>query len=146
MKWIVEKIDMSSAKSFAFEMIPSEWSLMYIKKRRGPRIEPWETPTIILAHLNDWPVMKLLGFRYEKTFCQNSDKFGYSFIKNNIMFMYLLCIYKKLIILSLFNIDILNFPMHIFTNLTCPLKTYVIRLNNLISMSIYFTKKARFSI
>ena len=31
----------------------------------------------------------------EKTFCQNSDKFGYSFIYKDIMFMYILCIYKK---------------------------------------------------
>ena len=34
---------------------------------------------------------------WKKTFCQNSDKFGYSFIKNDIMFMYILCIYKKTI-------------------------------------------------
>ena len=27
--------------------------------------------------------------------CQNSDKFGYSFVKKNIMLMYILCIYKK---------------------------------------------------
>ena len=59
---------------------------------------------------------------WKKTFCQNSDKFGYSFIKND-MFMYLLCIYKKLIILSLFNIDTLNFTTYILKNLTCPLKT-----------------------
>ena len=36
-----------------------------------------------------------VGSRYgKKTFCQNNDKFGYSLIKNDIMFMYLLCIYK----------------------------------------------------
>ena len=35
---------------------------------------------------------------WKKVFCQNSDKFGHSFIKNDIMFRYLLCIYKKLII------------------------------------------------
>ena len=27
---------------------------------------------------------------WRKTFCQNSDKFGYSFIKNDIMFIYIL--------------------------------------------------------
>ena len=43
---------------------------------------------------------------------QNSDNFGHSFIKNDIMFMYLLCIYKKSIIVSLFKIDILNFTMY----------------------------------
>ena len=31
---------------------------------------------------------------WKKTFCQNSDNFGYSFIKNDIMFMYVLCIKK----------------------------------------------------
>ena len=63
------------------------------------------------------------------------------FIKNDIMFMYLLFTYKKLIILNLFKIDTLNFPMYILTILTCPLKTYVIRLHNLISMNIFFTIK-----
>ena len=81
---------------------------------------------------------KLVGFSYgKKTFYQNSDKFLYSFIKSDIMFMYLHCIYKKIIILSLFNIDTLNFTMYILTNLTCCLKTYVIRLQNLISMNIF---------
>ena len=77
---------------------------------------------------------------WKKTFCQNSDKFCCSFIKNDIMFMYLLYIYKKPIILSLFKIDTLNFTMYILANLTCPLKTYV-RLHNLISMNIFFTIK-----
>ena len=30
---------------------------------------------------------------WEKTFCQDSEKFGYRFIKNDIMFMFILCIY-----------------------------------------------------
>ena len=30
----------------------------------------------------------------KKAFCQNSDKFCYNFIKNDIMLMYLLYIYK----------------------------------------------------
>ena len=58
----------------------------------------------------------------KKTFCQNSEKFGYSFIKNGIMFMYLLFIYKNTIIVSLFKIKTLNFTMHILTILACPLK------------------------
>ena len=76
---------------------------------------------------------------WKKTFCQNSDYFGYRFIKNNIMFMYLLYIYKTPIILSLFKIDTLIFIIYILTILTCPLKTYVIRLHNLISINIFFT-------
>ena len=58
-------------------------------------------------------------------------KIAYSFIKNYIMFMYLLYIYKKTINLSLFKINTLNFTMYILANLTCPLKTYF-RLHNLV--------------
>ena len=66
---------------------------------------------------------QLVGFRYgKKTFCQNSDKFCCSFIKNDIMFMYLLYIYKKPIILSLFKIDTLNFTMYIFSKFDIPFK------------------------
>ena len=59
----------------------------------------------------------------KKSFYQNSGKFGYGFIKNDIMFMYLLFIYKKTIIFSLFKIDTLNFTVYILTIWTCPLKT-----------------------
>ena len=54
----------------------------------------------------------------KKTFFQNSDYLGYCFIKNDIMFMYLLCVYKKPIILSLLKIDKLNFTMYVLTILT----------------------------
>ena len=54
---------------------------------------------------------------------QNSGYFRYHFIKNDIMFMHLLCIYKNPIILILFKIDRLNFTMYILTILTCSLKT-----------------------
>ena len=66
---------------------------------------------------------------------------GYSFIKNDIMFMYIPCVYKKTIILSLFKIDTLNFTMDILTILTSSLKIHVIGLHNLISMNIFFTIK-----
>ena len=59
----------------------------------------------------------------EKTFWQNNDKFGYGFIKNDTMFMYILCIYKKTIILSLLKLDTLNFTMYILTILKYPFKT-----------------------
>ena len=49
----------------------------------------------------------------KKHFYQNSDNFGYSFIKYDIMFSYLLCIYKTPIILSLFKTDTWNFTMSI---------------------------------
>ena len=60
MSWIVEKIDVSSAKSFTFEVIPSERSLMCTKKRRGPKIEPRETPALMPAHSNYWPLRRTL--------------------------------------------------------------------------------------
>ena len=47
------------------------------------------------------------------------------------MFVYLLCIYKKPIILTLFKIDPLNFTIYILTILTCPLKACVIRLHTI---------------
>ena len=53
MAWIVEKIDVPSANSFTFELIPSERSLMLMKERKGPRIDPWVTPALILAHRDD---------------------------------------------------------------------------------------------
>ena len=46
----------------------------------------------------------------KKKNCQPSHKFDYSFIKNDIMFMSVLCIYKKTIILILFKVDPLNSP------------------------------------
>ena len=85
---------------------------------------------------------QLVGFRYgKKSFYQNSGRFGYSLIANDIMFMYLLCNYKKPIILNLFKIDKLHFTTYILAILTYPLKTYVIRLHNLISVNIFYTIK-----
>ena len=43
----------------------------------------------------------------KKTFSQNSDKFGYSFIKNDIVYVYTLYL-QKTIILRLFKIDTLQ--------------------------------------
>ena len=43
-------------------------------------------------------------------------------LKNDIVFMDLLFIFKNHIILSLFKIETLNFTMYSLTILTCPLK------------------------
>ena len=41
-------------------------------------------------------ILYLVWFRYrKKTFCQISDYFGYRLMKNNIILMYLLCVYKN---------------------------------------------------
>ena len=73
--------------------------------------------------------MYCLTFRYgRKHFVKIVTSFAAVLSK---MFLYLLYIYKKPIIVSLFNIDTLNFTMYILANLAYPLKTYV-RLSNLI--------------
>ena len=76
----------------------------------------------------------------EKNILSKCDKFGYSFIENDIMFIYIHCIYRKNI-LSLFKTDTLNFTMYDLMILTCPLKIYVIGIHNLISVNIFFTIK-----
>ena len=61
---------------------------------------------------------------WKKTFRLNNEKFSYNILKNGIIYLNLLCIYKRPIILSLFKFDTLNFIIYILTILTCPLKTY----------------------
>ena len=78
---------------------------------------------------------------WKKIFCQNSDKLGHKFTKNDIMYMYFLCIYKKLIILSLFKIATLNFTMYVLTILTCTLNIYVIGLHKSNFNKHFFTIK-----
>ena len=90
----------------------------------------------------------------KKHFSQSSDKFGYSFIKNDIMFMYIYFVFtKNRIILRLFKIDTLNFTIrlfkidtfnftiHILTISASSLKIYVIGLHNLISMNLLYNCK-----
>ena len=78
---------------------------------------------------------------WKKIFCQSSDKLGHNFTKNDIMYMYFLCNYKKLIILSLFKIATLNFTMYILTILTCTLNIYVIGLHKSNFNKHFFTIK-----
>ena len=60
--------------------------------------------------------------------------------------MYILCTYEKNIVLSLSKIYTLNLTMYILRILTWSLKTYAIRLRNLISMNILFTEDQFFVI
>ena len=69
----------------------------------------------------------------KKTFCQNSDKFGCSFIKNDIMFMYLLCFYKKNHYFKSICSWYIKLHHVYFNDFDMPFKN-VIRLYNLISM------------
>ena len=59
-------------------------------------------------------------------FFENSEKFGNSFIKNDIVYMSLSFIYKNPIISSLLKIVALKFTMYILTVLLYSLKLYVI--------------------
>ena len=48
---ITEKSDVSSANNLGFETKFSGNSFMYIKKSKGPRIEPRGTPASTFAHI-----------------------------------------------------------------------------------------------
>ena len=40
------------------------WKIIDVnKKRRGPKIDPWATPAVILAHLDDWPFRRTLWYQ-----------------------------------------------------------------------------------
>ena len=78
---------------------------------------------------------QFVSFRFEKKILfQNNEKFGYSFIKSGIVYMYLPFIYKKP--LSLFEIAALNFTVYILTILTCSLiKNHVFRKHVFLKLS-----------
>ena len=46
----IEESIISSAKNFAEDFILVSRSLMYMRKRSGPRTDPWGTPDSIGAH------------------------------------------------------------------------------------------------
>ena len=50
-----ENKDVSSANIFASDSKLSGRSLMKIKNKSGPRIEPWGTPARIFFQSEDWP-------------------------------------------------------------------------------------------
>ena len=69
-------------------------------------------------------IILLVGFRYGNKifFFQNSDKSGDSFMKNGIMFIYLLRIYKKPIFLNLFKITKIKLHHVHFNHFDMPFK------------------------
>ena len=50
-----ENIEVSSAKSFAWDSRVSDKSLIYITKNNGPRTEPFGTPDLIVSHSDSCP-------------------------------------------------------------------------------------------
>ena len=60
--WTTENREVSSANSLGFEIKLSERSLTNIKKKRGPRIDPWGTPALTRVHEEYWPFKTTLCF------------------------------------------------------------------------------------
>ena len=54
MSLTTEKIDVSSANNLAVDEMPLVRSLMYIKKNKGPKIEPCGTPASTGVHAEVW--------------------------------------------------------------------------------------------
>ena len=134
--------DFSLKLSMVTEYLISSGIIYYpFKEKISQNLAILASTDILIKSVCDLKVACRVQIWKKKFFCQNSDKFGYSFIKNDIMFMYILCTNKRNIILNLFKIDTLNLTMYILTILTSPLKTYVIGLHNLISMNIFFNIK-----
>ena len=59
-------MDVSSAKSFVIHDKFSLRSLIYIKQKRDPKIEPYGTPAIIGNHVEDWPLSNNLWSATQK--------------------------------------------------------------------------------
>ena len=58
--------EVSSAKSRASELTFSTRSLMYTRKNRGPRTEPWGTPARISDHSEHFPFKTTRCLRFER--------------------------------------------------------------------------------
>ena len=56
--WTTEKMNVSS-KSFVIDDKFLVRSLLYIKKKRGPKIEPCGTQSIVGNHVEDWPLSNI---------------------------------------------------------------------------------------
>ena len=54
--WTTEKMDVPSAKGFVIDDKFLLRLLIYIKKKRDPKMEPWETSSIIGTHVEDRPL------------------------------------------------------------------------------------------
>ena len=59
---ITEKSETFSAKSLAFDVIPSERLFVYNKNKNGTKIDPCSTPTSVLDHEGSWPFNTTLRF------------------------------------------------------------------------------------
>ena len=70
MSLTTEKIDVLSANSLAVDEMPLLSSLMYIKKNKGPKIEPCRTPASTGVHVEVWPFSTTLWSLLFRKLCK----------------------------------------------------------------------------
>ena len=65
----MENNDVSSANSFTVDVMSTDRSLMYIKKKNGPKMDPCSTPAFTGNHSDVWPFRTTLWNLFvKKTF------------------------------------------------------------------------------
>ena len=76
-------MDVSLAKSLVVDDNPQLRSLIYIKKNKGPKTDPWGTPAETSAQDEDWPFKTTLWYLFFKKFSINFN--GVSDIPNDLI-------------------------------------------------------------
>ena len=64
--WTMENNDVSSANSFTVDVMSTDRSLMYIRKKSGPKMSPWGTPAFTGNRSNVWPFKTTLWNLFAK--------------------------------------------------------------------------------
>ena len=72
--WTVEHSHVPSANNFGLHCRLWDKSLMYIRNKTGPNIEPWRTPALILAQDELWPLRITLCFLFLKKSVKRLNK------------------------------------------------------------------------
>ena len=66
--WTTEKRDVSSAKSLVVDDNPQLISLIYTKKNKGPKTDPWGIPAEASTQDEDWPFKTTPGIYCSRRF------------------------------------------------------------------------------
>ena len=72
--WTMENNYVSSANSFTVDVMSTDRSLMYIRKKSGPKMDPCDTPAFTSNHCDVWPFSKTLWKPFVKIFLICSSK------------------------------------------------------------------------
>ena len=62
--WTMEKTEVLSAKSFAVDEILWLRSFIYVRKKSGPKIDPWGTSASIGDEEDAWPFKRMRWYQY----------------------------------------------------------------------------------